>query len=124
MKDLKYLAALTIPISAIISIYFKGYWSFFTPLYAFGIIPILEILLSKNASNYLEEELENKKANPLFDWMLYLNLPMVFGILFWALMVVSSQSLENFEIIGLVLSVGIVLGVNGKIGRASCRERV
>jgi alkane 1-monooxygenase len=113
MKDLKYLAALTIPISAIISIYFKGYWSFFTPLYAFGIIPILEILLSKNASNYSEEELENKKANPLFDWMLYLNLPMVFGILFWALMVVSSQSLENFEIIGLVLSVGIVLGVNG-----------
>ena len=59
MKDLKYLAALTIPISAIISIYFKGYWSFFTPLYAFGIIPILELLLSKNASNYSEEEHEN-----------------------------------------------------------------
>ena len=30
MKDLKYLAALTIPVAAIISIYYKGVWVFFT----------------------------------------------------------------------------------------------
>jgi len=37
----------------------------------------------------------------------------VFGILTWALIEVSLVSLETYEIIGLVLSVGIVLGVNG-----------
>ena len=113
MKDLKYLAALTIPIAAIISIFFKGYWSFFTPFYAFGIIPLLELLLTQNAKNYSEEELKNNKVNPIFDWMLYLNLPMVFGILFWALFEISFSALETHEIIGIVLSVGIVLGVNG-----------
>jgi alkane 1-monooxygenase len=78
MKDLKYLAALTIPISALISIYFKEYWSFFTLIYVFGIIPLLEMLLPQNMTNYSESELKNKKVNPLFDWMLYLNLPIVF----------------------------------------------
>jgi alkane 1-monooxygenase len=64
MKDLKYLAALTIPISALISIYFKEYWSFFTLIYVFGIIPLLEILLPQNMANYSERELKNKKENP------------------------------------------------------------
>ncbi len=113
MKNLKYLAAFTIPIAAIISIYFKGYWSFFTPFYAFVIIPILELLLPLNTSNYSEIEIKNKTVNPVFDWMLYLNLPVVFSLLVWTLIEVSLSSLEFYEIIGLVISVGIVLGVNG-----------
>ena len=113
MKDLKYLAALTIPIAAIISIFFKGIWVFFTPFYVFVIIPLLELLLTQNVKNYSEEELKNKKANALFDWMLYLNLPLVFGILWWSLIEVTSTALETFEIIGIALSMGIVLGVNG-----------
>ncbi|MCF6295384.1 MAG: alkane 1-monooxygenase [Flavobacteriaceae bacterium] len=113
MKDLKYLAALTIPISAFISIYFKGYWSFFTLIYAFGIIPLLELLLPQNMTNYSESELKKKKENPLFDWMLYLNLPIVFCLLVWALIEVTLSSLEIYEIVGLMFSVGIVLGVNG-----------
>jgi len=113
MKDLKYLAALTIPVAAIISIYLKGVWVFFTPFYVFVMIPLLELLLSQNGTNYSEEELKNRKENSLFDWMLYLNLPMVFGILFWALIEINLAPLETYEIIGLALSVGIVLGVNG-----------
>ena len=113
MKDLKYLAALTIPVAAIISIYIKGVWVFFTPFYVFVMIPLLELLLTRNARNYTEEEIKNKKINSLFDLMLYLNLPMVFGILFWALIEISLAPLATYEIIGIVLSVGIVLGVNG-----------
>jgi len=113
MKDLKYLAALTIPLASIISIYFKGFWVFFTPFYAFVMIPLLELLLIQNVKNYSEEELKRKKVNFLFDLMLYLKPPLVFGILSWSLIEVTLSTLETFEIIGLVLSVGIVLGVNG-----------
>jgi alkane 1-monooxygenase len=113
MKDLKYLAALTIPISAIISIYYKGYWSFFTPVYVFVIIPILELLLPQNTDNYSAKELKTNKVNLLFDWMLYLNLPIVFSVLAWALLEIHLSTLNTYEIIGLILSVGIVLGVNG-----------
>lgn len=113
MKDLKYLAALSIPLSAVIGLHFKGVWCFFTPLYSFVIIPILEMLLPQDNKNYSESELEEKKVNKLFDWMLYLNLPIVFGLLIWALITVTSLSLETYEFIGLVLSMGMVIGTNG-----------
>ena len=113
MKDLKYLAALTIPISALISIYFKGYLTFFTPVYAFVIIPILEVLLPHDTSNLEGEELEEKSKSKIFDWMLYLNVPVVFGFLFYTLWDIATNNYSNLELLGLILSIGIVLGVNG-----------
>lgn len=113
MKDLRYLAAMSIPISAIISIYFRGYWSFFTPFYAFVLIPILELLLPQDPSNYEGEEREEKKKSKLFDWMLYLNMPIVFGLLIYTLFHISNHTYAIYEVIGLVFSIGIVLGTNG-----------
>lgn len=113
MKDLKYLAAFTLPISAIISLYYQGYWSYFTPFYAFVVIPVLELLLPQDSSNINEAERETKRKKVLFDWLLYLNIPVVYGLLIYALWLVSSQSVSTTEIIGLTFSLGIVLGTNG-----------
>ncbi|MCE2613597.1 alkane 1-monooxygenase [Flavobacteriaceae bacterium D16] len=113
MRDLKYLAALTIPLSAIISLYFKGVWSYFTPVYTFVLIPLLEIVFPEDLHNLNQEEKTNKKNNPLFDWMLYLNLPIVYALIAVYLVSLNSASLELFETIGLMLSLGIVLGANG-----------
>ena len=113
MKDLKYLAALSLPLSAIIGFYFKEHWSFFTPIYAFIIIPVLELLLPQDTSNLEGKEREEKKKSMLFDWMLYLNLPLVFGLLAFLLWDVSNHSYQMYELVGLVLSMGIVLGTNG-----------
>ena len=113
MKDLKYLAAFTLPISAVISLYYQGYWSFFTPFYAFVIIPVLEMLLPQDSSNINQDERGVKKNKALFDWLLYLNVPIVYGLLIYALWLVSTQSVSTIEIIGLTFSLGIVLGTNG-----------
>ncbi|MEO0528680.1 MAG: alkane 1-monooxygenase [Bacteroidota bacterium] len=113
MKDLKYLAAMSIPVSAIISIYFKGYWSFFTPFYAFVMIPILEVLLPHDTSNYEGAEREERKKSKVFDWMLYLNAPIVFGLLLYTLFDISTNMYTYYELIGLIFSIGIVLGTNG-----------
>ncbi|PRX56908.1 alkane 1-monooxygenase [Flagellimonas meridianipacifica] len=113
MKDLKYLAAFTIPISALISLYLKGYWSFFTPVYAFAIIPLLEIVLPVDSSNLSPEEREEKKKSPLFDWLLYLNVPVVYFFLTYTLFDITTTTYQTYEIIGLVFSIGIVFGVNG-----------
>jgi alkane 1-monooxygenase len=113
IKDLKYLAALTIPISAIIALYFQGVWSYLTPIYAFGVIPILELLLPKSNTNYSEKVQVKRRVNMLFDWLLYLNIPIVFGLLFIALFIITNGNLESYEFLGLALSVGMVLGTNG-----------
>ncbi|MGB5646357.1 MAG: alkane 1-monooxygenase, partial [Muriicola sp.] len=113
MKDLKYLAALSIPVSAVLSIYYGGIWSYLTPVYAFVIIPVLEIILPLDAENYDAATRENRKVNKVFDWMLYANLPIVYGLLFYYFWSFSQNAYASYEIIGFILSLGIVLGTNG-----------
>ncbi len=113
MKDLKYLAAFSIPFVAFVGIYYKGIYSFLTPFYAFVFIPILEILLPVETENLTEGEVENKLKRKIFDWLLYLNLPIVGLLVIISLITVSTQTLTIYEFVGLILSVGIVLGTNG-----------
>ncbi|MFD0863175.1 alkane 1-monooxygenase [Sungkyunkwania multivorans] len=110
MNDLKYLSAYTIPVVGLLGITLQGYWSFATPIYAFGIIPILELLLPLDTDNLSEEERTEKLSNPLFDWLLYLNVPLVFGIIIYSLFILTTSPLVIYEIVGMVFSVGIVLG--------------
>ncbi|WP_394748501.1 alkane 1-monooxygenase [Spongiimicrobium salis] len=113
MNDLKYLAAFSIPISALLSLYFKGYWSFFTPMYTFVLIPIMELLLPQNTDNFEGEERNEKEKSVLFDLLLYANIPIVFGLLGFTLYTVAFTSIHLYETVGLCISLGIVLGVNG-----------
>ncbi|WP_055444134.1 alkane 1-monooxygenase [Lacinutrix himadriensis] len=113
MKDLKYLFAFTIPLMAFISLYFKGIYTFLVPIYAFVFIPIIEMIFPMDEKNLESEAVENKLKNKLFDWLLYLNLPIVFGLLFLILKTVATKNLETFEFVGLILSLGIVLAING-----------
>ncbi len=113
MKDLKYLIAYAIPIAAIIGLYFKGVWSFFTPVFAFVIIPIIETMMPENDQNLSKEEAERKSHNLLFDILLYLNLPIVYGLVSWLLWSTTWHNYSTFELVGLTFSVGIALGSNG-----------
>ncbi|MEO6348050.1 MAG: alkane 1-monooxygenase [Aquaticitalea sp.] len=113
MKDLKYLTAFSIPIMAFVGLYYQGMLSFLTPFYGFVLIPILELLFPVDTYNFSQEESKNRLKNKLFDWLLYFNLPVVYGLVVLALVVVTTTNLETYEFVGLIVSVGIVLGVNG-----------
>ena len=113
MKDFKYLAAFSIPIVAFLGLTLKGYWVWSTPIFAFVCIPVLELIFPVDTNNLQPDEAESKLKQKVFDWLLYLNLPIVFGIAIYGLSVVSNNTLETYEFVGLIFSVGIVLGVNG-----------
>jgi alkane 1-monooxygenase len=113
MNSLKYLAAFTIPLAAFIGIGMEGYWSLTTPVYAFLIIPFLEILLAQDASNLPEESREDERINPIYDLMLYANVPIVFFLIWMVGTKVSTGTYELHEYVGFALSLGIVLGTNG-----------
>jgi alkane 1-monooxygenase len=110
---MKYLLAYGVPIFAFFGIYFGGFWSFAGVLFAFGFIPVMELILPSDEKNYSATEIENKLKTKLFDVLLYLNVFIVYGILFFVLDKVSTQHLSIFEIIGTILSFGVVLGSNG-----------
>ena len=45
--------------------------------YAFGLIPVLELLLPRRPDNLSADEEALAKADPLFDWVIYLLVPVL-----------------------------------------------
>lgn len=111
--DLKYITAYTLPVTAALGLYMGGIWSYSTPVVGFVLIPILEIMLPLDRSNINDEERNRRKANRIFDLMLYLNVFWVYGILYFTLDQAVHGDRKMFEIIGMVISAGMVMGSNG-----------
>lgn len=112
-RDLKYLAALSIPITLILGLWMKDGWAFLTPIYAFILIPILEILMPHDTNNFEGSVRDKREAHRVFDFMLYINIPIIYGLLIYCLYFMTTTSLSTLETIGFVFSLGIVLGTNG-----------
>ncbi len=113
MKDLKYLLAYTIPMSCVLALELRGWYSFSTVLYAFGLIPLFELFFTSTDSGYTEDEKSHRALNRFFDLLLYLNVPIVFATVYYGISLLVFNELMVFERIGLVLSIGIVVGTNG-----------
>lgn len=112
MKDLKYLAAYSIPLATALSLSSRSWLTFSTVLFAFIAIPLVEIIIGKDSKNLKKNEIESKKHNRLFDYLLYLNLPVVFGLLAWSFSLASSINYSAFELIGIASSTGVLLATN------------
>ncbi|WP_019038478.1 alkane 1-monooxygenase [Psychroflexus tropicus] len=112
-NDLKYLTAYLIPLCAILGIIYPKQFSYLAPIVTFGIIPLVELFTPQYLYNLSKEDKANKAIHPFFNWLLYLNLPLIYLILGMALVNIEVYSLTNIQIAGIVISVGIVLGSNG-----------
>jgi len=81
MKDLKYLTAYLVPIICVLGILKMGWWLYLTPIVIFGLVPLLELWMPSLKTNLSEPERESKLSNKFFDVLLWLNVPIVFGVL-------------------------------------------
>lgn len=113
MKDLKYLAAYLVPAFCVSGLLLGGWMSLSTILFVFVVIPILEPLLGRSESNVSEPERDKMLQNKVFDWLLYLNIPVVYGIILLFISVLNQGNLSNLEFTGNLISVGLVLGACG-----------
>ena len=112
MRDLKYLFAYSVPLSVFISFESVGLGTYTTVMYAFIILPILDIISGSRSENLSKDQVNDKKSKWIFDVMLYLNLPIVFGLLFLVFTKIETQEYDVYEFIGLGLSTGILLATN------------
>ena len=113
MKDLKYLLAYIVPASAFLGLAWQGIWSWLTLVLVFGLIPVLELFTPKSIENVPENLEEPRSKRFFFDALLYLNAPILFGIVGGYLWVITHETLSFSEILGLTLGTGIVAGSNG-----------
>ena len=64
-RDLKYLIAYLLPLSAYVAVLWQGLWSFAAVVLAFGILPLVEQFVGGGTCNLSEEEEAKKAASPL-----------------------------------------------------------
>lgn len=112
-RDLKYLIAYIAPIAAFLGIYYKGIWSFGSIYVGFVMIPILEQFLRKSPENIAREEEKKRSNRILFDWLLYLNIPMLYALIVYYLITIQKGGLAFYEQLGLTMNVGLIVGTVG-----------
>ena len=112
IQDLKYLLAYLIPLSAYLALELQSYWSFSTVILAFGIIPIMEVLIPPSPKNHDPNNEQKKEVNRFFDLLLYVNIPLIYFLIYKSIITVQS-GVSTIVVLGLVLNLGIVLGTAG-----------
>ena len=113
MKDAKYFWAYLLPISALSALWQQGAWAWTTVFFTFVVLPLLELISPAHTNNVAPGAEAQRASRRFFDLLLYLNAPLLFGIVVWYLWVVSATSLSLGEIAGLTLGTGIVVGACG-----------
>ena len=113
LRDLRYLFAYTLPLSAFAAVYLQGAWSYAAVAYGFGVIPVLDALAPQARANDDGETTGRRLPTRFFDLLLYANVPLFYALVAYALAAVASGGLAAYEAVGVVLSVGIVAGSLG-----------
>ncbi len=111
-KALKYLAVFTIPLAGYIALSFNGIWTYAALMYAFFIVPSLELILPASEENMDKAEESVAKQDRIFDYLLYCIVPIQWSLLVLFLYSIQ-EPLTTFELIGRTLSFGVACGVFG-----------
>ncbi len=112
-KPLKYFSIITLPVLAVIALVHKGIFSFLPVMEAFLMVPLFELFFRPQHANHTAEEESELLKNPLFDWVLYLFVPVHFSVLLLFLFFMSGFEGAWWEGLGLTLSMGLLCGVFG-----------
>lgn len=110
MANLKYLLAFVLPALAFIGFEWGGLYSYFTLLFAFGLIPFLEWKWSPSHSN---TQAERTKGKLWFKFLLYLTLPIQVFLLYSFFRAQMSVGDDLISFIGNTTAMGIMCGVFG-----------
>ncbi|MDW8334211.1 MAG: alkane 1-monooxygenase [Bacteroidia bacterium] len=110
---LKYMPTLTIPLVGLVSLTQGGGFSYFLLIYAFVLIPILELIIPPDPTNLSKEEEELRRKDRGYDILLYLMIPVQYLFLYLFLTEMSRPEPTLFERVGKTLAMGLGCGVLG-----------
>ncbi|MBK8338534.1 MAG: alkane 1-monooxygenase [Flavobacteriales bacterium] len=110
-RALRYSVSLIGPVLGFLSLSGDGWvcWAF--PIYAFGFVPLRELLAVPDHRNLSTAEEEVIGHDRFFDMLLYLMVPIVWGLLGFFLWRMARPDQPWMDMLGRILSMGIVLGV-------------
>ncbi len=112
-KYLKYSIAYSLPLTVAVALSCDGPLTFLPLLYVYGLIPLVELLLGSDPKNLSQAEVELRKVDPIYDYLLYLIVPIQYGFLVWFLFAMSQPELSWMTIVGRVSAMGLMCGAYG-----------
>ena len=112
-KFLKYFLIFTIPFLTYLSFTGTGIITYSPIIEAFVLIPFLEFFLKPNDKNLSEAEEEMIKDDKMYDYILYLSIPIVYLLLYIFLSSMQDQTLSFYDRLGRILSMGLICGSFG-----------
>jgi alkane 1-monooxygenase len=113
MRAFKYLFIWTGVAAGLLSLLGPGLWSYSLPIYAFVLVPLLELVIRPDAANLSAAEQEIVKADPWYDIQLYLIVPVQVGLVSLLCWRLTDTSLTTAETVGKIWSTGVGCGVMG-----------
>jgi alkane 1-monooxygenase len=100
-------------LAAFAGIYTGGIWTPGAVYVGFVIIPVLELFVPGTEQNMSDSEEQNQAGRMFYDVLLYLNLPILYGLLAYFFFTLNTRALNQFEICGMIASVGVILSTSG-----------
>jgi alkane 1-monooxygenase len=113
VKDLKYLVAYINPVLALTGLWYGGVLSWGAVIFSFVLIPILDQIGPVDTTNVSDEKRIELLGKRIFDWLLYLNVPVVYAVVGFFIYELNSTVMETSQLVGNIFSVGIVIGSCG-----------
>lgn len=112
-RDSKYLIAYLAPLAGYWGVYTGGWASPGSIYIGFVAIPLLESFLPFSTSNHPAAQEYERSNRRLFDWLLYCNLPLLWGLIGYFFYSILNRELSTAEVIGMTFNVGLVVGTIG-----------
>lgn len=113
MKKWSYLLSYTLVPMYLLG-FFTGGWTYFlVPIFVFGVLPAVDLLVGPNATNPNTVQASKRKKDLFFDWVLWLFVPIQWGVVIWGAYQVAAHNHPWWGLAGMVLSAGIITGATG-----------
>jgi len=109
LLPLKYSLAFSLYVFAGFSFTLAGYWTYCLVIYAFFVIPFIELFYTPDLKNIDIEEKKSREDN-IYDYLLYMMVPLHYLTLCYFFYSVGQSNLETYEIIGRILTMGTICG--------------
>lgn len=112
-RPLKFLLPFSLFILAYLAFTQRG-WLIVSPVvYAFGLIPLLELLIPLSKANMTEAEEKIAKDDRIYDWWLYIIVPLQYASLIIFLFSLKEEGLQTWERTGRIVAMGLLCGAFG-----------
>ena len=121
MSPWRYLIAYTIPALVLWTMFQGGAITWLPVLYVFFVIPLADLIVGRDTSNLTVDAEAKAKASKVYTFILWLFIPVQFGLIFTLGYFYTQDYLTGFALLGAMVSIALS---NGGIGITIAHELV